>query len=136
VEGTPRIPSLWSLCRKVILRSGATKNLLFGFVVSEHHADSTRVPKKSRSFARAQDDTGTIFGLRYGLLTGKDKGRGDGVDRFPSTPISAFPHQGGKEVQVRFRDMPPFSSSVGKRKLMNHPPWRDFGFLLIAASLL
>jgi hypothetical protein len=24
------------LCRNVILRSGATKNLLFGFVVSEH----------------------------------------------------------------------------------------------------
>jgi hypothetical protein len=27
-------------------------------------------------------------------LTGKDKGRGDGFDCFPSTPIPAFPHQG------------------------------------------
>ena len=27
-------------------------------------------------------------------LTGKDKGRGDGLDWFPSTPIPAFPHQG------------------------------------------
>jgi hypothetical protein len=46
--------SLWSLCRNVILRSGATKNLLFGFV--ENHADSIGYGKKSRSFATAQDD--------------------------------------------------------------------------------
>jgi hypothetical protein len=27
-------------------------------------------------------------------LTGKDKGRGDGFDRFPGTPIPTFPHRG------------------------------------------
>jgi hypothetical protein len=51
------------LCRNVILSSpstflrvnSATKNLLLS---SEHNGDSTRVRKKSRSFATAQDDAG------------------------------------------------------------------------------
>src|SRR5262244_3294777 len=42
-------------------------------------------------------------------LTGKDKGRGDGFDRFLSTPITAFPHQ-GEGWRVRCSDVPPFSS--------------------------
>jgi hypothetical protein len=54
-------------------------------------------------------------------LTGKDKGRGDGFDRFPSTPIPplrlaqgrAFPHQ-GERGQVRCGDMSPSSSLCGR----------------------
>jgi len=57
----------------VILRSGATKNLLFGFVVSEHERRFDRSTEKSRSFARAQDDTGAIFGLRQSLSRGGEK---------------------------------------------------------------
>ena len=45
-------------------------------------------------------------------LTGKDKGRGDWFERFWSIK--------GKRVQIRCNDMPPFSSSVGERKIMNH----------------
>jgi hypothetical protein len=54
--------------------NSATKNLLFAFVVSEHHADSTRVRKKSRSLARAQDDTGAIFRIAKQFLAEDEEG--------------------------------------------------------------
>jgi len=59
------------LCRNVILRSEATKNLLFDFLVSEHSADLTRVRKKGRSLSTAQNDVGAIFELRHSLNTGR-----------------------------------------------------------------
>ena len=63
-------------CRNVIVRSGATKNLFFGFVVSEQRANLTRVPKKSRSFARAQDDAGAV--LQIATQSGPRGERGGG----------------------------------------------------------
>jgi hypothetical protein len=39
----------------------------FGFIASEHQDRFDWSAKKSRSFARAQDDTGAIFGLRQSL---------------------------------------------------------------------
>jgi hypothetical protein len=57
-------------------------------------------------------------------LDGKDKDRGDGSDRFPSTPIPAFPHQG--KGFPRCGDTPPFSFSAGERKLMTHFVVRNY----------
>jgi hypothetical protein len=57
------------LRRNVILRSGATKNLLLSF---GYDADSTRLQEKSRSFATAQDDAGAIF--RIATQSQREKG--------------------------------------------------------------
>ena len=68
------------LCRNVILRSpsallrinSATKNLLLVCSFRNTNADSTRVPKKSRSFARAQDDADAIFRIGTQSLEGEE----------------------------------------------------------------
>src|SRR5215813_9575933 len=55
-------------------------------------------------------------------LTGKDKGRGDGFDRFLSTPITAFPHQGERMASKMQRCASVFISLPGQRKL-SHTSW-------------
>ena len=46
--------------------------------------------------------------------TGKDKGRGDWFDRFLSTPILAFPHQGERRSKQDRNDMAPFFIFCGR----------------------
>src|SRR5918996_2301078 len=74
---------------------------------------------KSRFFTSFRMTFPSNFAIATQSLTGKDKGRGDGFDRFPSTPILAFPHQGERRSS-KMQPYVAFSFSVGERKIMSH----------------
>jgi hypothetical protein len=80
VQSPPYSSPASEVYHNVILRSPSAhaqdkfrdEESAFGFVVSEHQRRFDTSTKKRRSFARAQDDTGAIFGLRQSLPQGEN----------------------------------------------------------------